>query len=98
VARNIHGDIVDDRGRPLYVPGAHPYPVGPPVFTKKHYTKLAEALKRARQLTYADKHSDTEQKLRGVNEAMCSLIVLFKRDNPNFDEFLFIRACTDDTT
>jgi len=53
------------------------------MFTKQHYEKTAETVKEFLQ---------SQEPIEPV-DVVAMLVSMFKKDNPNFDEYKFVKAC-----
>lgn len=71
------------------------------MFTMQHYTALAKVIRQTRLDISSGKGSMTvaqiHDKLEAVGQLQMNLIGMLKKDNPKFQEFTFIGACSEHT-
>lgn len=81
------------------------------MFTQSHYVKVADVIRRARTSQQGEHvrvdpmvamdHSAinvvvSQQRQIAINELTLKLCEMFKRDNPKFNDLIFIEACNGD--
>jgi hypothetical protein len=63
------------------------------MFTQSHYVKIADVIRSART---SHQGTDVLIKQLAINELTLKLCEMFKRDNPKFNQLIFIEACNGD--
>ncbi len=65
-------------------------------FTQKHYIQLADVIHQERLKIKATRSPTMKVELETMGNFTAAMIAFFKKDNPKFNQFLFIEACSKD--